>query len=38
MNNAFEKPITNPDEIPQETLDNLRNNKGKEEQICQTLH
>ena len=31
MNNAFEKPITYPDEIPQETLDNLSNNKGEEE-------
>ena len=25
-----EKPITNPDEIPQETLENLTNNKGDE--------
>ena len=31
MNNTFKKPITNPDEIPQETLENLSNNKGKEE-------
>lgn len=31
MNNTFEKPITNPDEIPQKTLENLSNNKGEEE-------
>ena len=31
MNTALGKPITNPDEIPQETLDNLSNNKGEEE-------
>ena len=31
MNNAFEKPITNPEQKPQETLDNLSNNKGEEE-------
>lgn len=31
MNTILEKPITNPDEIPQETLENLSNNKGKEE-------
>lgn len=31
MNTALEKPITNPDEIPKETLENLSNNKGKEE-------
>lgn len=31
MNTILEKPITNPDEIPQETLENLSNNKGEEE-------
>lgn len=31
MNTTSEKPITNPDEIPQETLNNLCNNKGEEE-------
>lgn len=30
MSTSSEKPITNPDEIPQETLDNLSNNKGEE--------
>ncbi len=30
MSTTPEKPITNPDEIPQETLDNLSNNKEEE--------
>ena len=31
MNTTSEKLITNPDEIPQETLENLSNNKGENE-------